>query len=326
MVLAATLPDQVALKKISEDHYVTLFNPDKMGNAANIAYGGCTVGVGVNAAYQTIKPGYHCYSIMGNYLGPALTDRKLFCKVRRYRDTRTFASRQVEVSQEQDDGTHRPCLILLAEFQVQEPGTLFDYSAPPASKYAPAEDSPTRDEVTSALVKEGKVSQKMVDVFNIVFGLMARFWESRSPPGTVMSEKLYGMAKHLKTTQDHLPITSKTSAEWVRSKSKLSTEAENISALSFYMDGALSFIPLSYSNLFLQDAAACSTLDFALRLFSNKVDMNQWHIKEMKTINGGEGRTYNEAQIWDQQGNMIASMTQQCIMRPHKPKPVKAAL
>jgi acyl-CoA thioesterase len=56
------------------------------------------------------------------------------------------------------------------------------------------------------------------------------------------------------------------------------------------------------------------------------VDLNEWHLKEMKTINGAEGRTFGEAHLWDLKGNLVASMTQQSIMRPHKPKPAKAAL
>jgi acyl-CoA thioesterase II len=321
MALAATLPEQVSLTKVSDDYYVSLFNPDRMGNTANIAYGGCTIGTGVNAAYETVPSDYHCFSIMGNYLGPALIDRKLYCKVRRIRDTRTFVSRQVEVSQEQDDGSHRSCVILFAEFQRQEPSTLLSYSAPPSLQYSLVEGSPTKAENIAQLLNDKKVPQKMVDVFSTVFGLMERFWEGRPVPEAIMSQNLYGMAKTLTTTQDHLPLTSKTSAEWVRSKSKLATEAAQLSALAFYMDGALSFIPLSHSHMFLQDAGACSSLDFALRIFSNKVNLNEWHLKEMKTHNGAEGRTYSEAQMWDEKGNMIASMTQQNIMRP----PVKRA-
>jgi acyl-CoA thioesterase II len=326
MALATTLPEQVSLKKLSDNYYVTLFKPDRMGNTANIAYGGCTLGAGVNAAYETVSPEYHAFSIMGNYLGPALTDRNLYCKVRRIRDTRTFASRQVEISQEQDDGTHRTCIILFAEFQKQEPAVLMSYSAPPSRQYSLVEGSAPRDENLGALVKAEKVPQKMVNVFKQVFGLMERFWEGRPVPEAIMSQNLYGMAKHLPTTQDHLPLTSKTSAEWVRSKSKLVTEADQISALSFYMDGALSFIPLSHSHMFLQDAGACSSLDFALRIFTNKVDMNEWNLKEMKTINGAEGRTYSEAQLWNEKGNMVASMTQQSVMRPPVKKPVKPSL
>jgi acyl-CoA thioesterase II len=326
MALAATLPEQVSLEKLADDYYVTLFNPDKMGNTANIAYGGCTLAAGVNAAYETVSPEYHCFSIMGNYLGPALTDRKLYCKIRRIRDTKTFASRQVEISQVQDDESHRTCVILFAEFQRQEPAILLSYSAPPSRQYSLVKGSPTKAENIDALVKAGKVPEQMVKVFNKVFGLMERFWEGRPVPEAIMSQNLYGMAKHLPTTQDHLPLTSKTSAEWVRSKSKLVKEADQVSALSFYMDGALSFIPLSHSHMFLQDAGACSSLDFALRIFSNKVDLNEWHLKEMKTHNGAEGRTYSEGLLWDEKGNMIASMTQQSVMRPPAKKSPKASL
>lgn len=76
-----------------------------MGNIANIAYGGWTLAIAANAAYQSAPPSYHLYSMLGHFLGPALTDRKLFCTVRKIRDTRTLATRQVEVSQAQDDGS-----------------------------------------------------------------------------------------------------------------------------------------------------------------------------------------------------------------------------
>lgn len=323
MSRASTVTEQIALKQISEDTYTTLFNPDKMGNAANIAYGGCALATGVNAAFQTVEPGYHCYSVLGNYLGPTMNDRKLYAKIRRIRDTRTFASRQVELSQEYPDGRqgkHRSCMIMFVEFQRQEPGSLLTYSAPQTREYPPPEECKSRYEMEEQLIKSGKVPKKMVEVFRSVFGLMARFYEGCVIPGTAMAENLYGLAKHIPTSQDSLPLTQKYTAEWVRSRSELKTEAENVSSLSFYMDGALSFIPLSFNHLFLQDAAACSSLDFALRIFSNRVDFNQWHVKEMKTITGAEGRTYSEGQLWDRGGNMVASMTQQSVLRPHPPK------
>lgn len=100
--LARTLQEQLAVEEISTGHYVSRLPPEKMANVANIAYGGCTVGVAIAAACQTVKPGYHLYTAMGNYLGPALTDRKLFIHVQSVRDTRTFATRQVLVSQKRD--------------------------------------------------------------------------------------------------------------------------------------------------------------------------------------------------------------------------------
>jgi acyl-CoA thioesterase II len=324
MALASTLGEQVSLRKVSDDDYVSIFNPDRMGNTANIAYGGCTIAAAVNAAYQTVSSDYHAFSIMGNYLGPALTDKELHFKIRRIRDTRTFTSRQVEAVQEQK-GEQRLCLILFVEFQRQEPTSLMTYSKPLSQKWTQWQSCLSRDEYAAQLVKQGKVPQKMVDVFQKVFGLMERFWDARSCPESLMTQNLYGMAKNLPTTQDDRPLTSKISGEWARSKSKLINEGEQISALAFYMDGALSFIPLTFSHKFLQDAGACSSLDFAMRIFSNKVNLNEWHLKEMKTIVGAEGRTYSEAQIFDERGNMIASMTQQNILRPPPEKAVKPA-
>jgi acyl-CoA thioesterase len=84
------------------------------------------------------------------------------------------------------------------------------------------------------------------------------------------------------------------------------------------MDGALSFIPLTHSKMSLHDAGACSSLDFALRIMSNKIDMREWNFKEMKTIHGSDGRTYSEGRLFDRKGKMVAIMNQQSILRPKK--------
>jgi acyl-CoA thioesterase len=75
-------------------------------------------------------------------------------------------------------------------------------------------------------------------------------------------------------------------------------------------------VPLVHNHLSLPDAGACSSLDFAIRIFSNDVDLNQWHLKELKTHHGSNGRTYSEARLWDEQQNLVATMTQMNILRP----------
>jgi hypothetical protein len=73
---ASTISEQCAVARVSDYEVNSLFCPGNMGNVDDIAYGRCTIVVGINAACQTVKRGYHVYSIMGNYLGPAFTDRK----------------------------------------------------------------------------------------------------------------------------------------------------------------------------------------------------------------------------------------------------------
>lgn len=287
-----------------------------MGNTAAISYGGCSLGIAANAACQTVTKGFHCYSLLGNFLGPALIDRKLFCSVRRLRDTRTFATRQVEVSQILDDGSKRLCLFAVADFQIQEPADFMTFSAPPSRKWISFEDTPDLQDTRQAMVDKGLITKEIATLHSKVFGLGARLFESRYSLDGVMTQNLNGMVKTLPTSQDHLSLTDKVSVDWLRARHKLHSVAEHVSALAFILDGALSFVPLAHNHQFLDDCGACSSLDFALRLFSNSIDANDFHLREMRTIVGREGRTYSETKLWDKEGRMVCSMTQQSILRP----------
>jgi acyl-CoA thioesterase len=206
---------------------------------------------------------------------------------------------------------------MLADFQTQEAGTMLSYSALPTREYLPPDVLPDNTEFKESLVKSGKIPQAASNAQGKTFALMAETFEGRIIPDSVMHQTLFGMAKHLPTIQDDLPLTSRVTAEWLRAKNNmLSTETENVAALAFNIDGALSFLPLVHSHLNLMDAGPCSSLDFAIRIFSNKVDLNQWHLKEMKTHHGSNGRTYSEGRFWDQDKNLVATMTQMNILRP----------
>ena len=124
--------------------------------------------IAANAAYQSAPPSYHLYSMLGHFLGPALTDRKLFCTVRKIRDTRTFATRQVEVSQAQDDGSRRLALFVVADFQVREKASLLTYSAPPSKPYSNFENSPTMESRLQSMIQAKIIPQKVADVHNVV--------------------------------------------------------------------------------------------------------------------------------------------------------------
>ena len=77
--------------------------------------------------------------------------------------------------------------------------------------------------------------------------------------------------------------------------------------------------------MYLDDSAACSSLDFALRFFRD-VDVNCWHLKEISTSAGAGGRTFSECWIWDEEGRAVASMSQQSIMRVLPEKKEKGKL
>lgn len=321
--MAKSIADMIAMREVTPGLYETLAPPERMGNMAAIAYGGCTIAVTVAAAHRGVPETHHLYSVMGSYLGPALIDRPLRCSVETIRSTRTFETRLVRLSQVQNDGSSRLCMIALADFQAAEKAILMQYSASPVISYSDVDRLQPSELQRKALVGTGKVPLKLAKTYEKNFGLMARFFEQRACPEGILAQNLFGVAKDVVTTQDNIPMTSKTSAEWTRARGDLAGSVQQMAALGFNMDAALSFIPLSHSQRFLEDAGACSSLDFALRVFGNAVDLASWHLKEMKTIVGAEGRTYSEAQIWDERGAMVASMTQQSIMRPKPERSVK---
>ena len=315
--MASTMVDLVSVREVASNVFESIHKPERMGNAAEFAYGGNTLAVAVNAALQTSPSGFFLYSALGNYLGPAFTDRTMQCAVREIRTTKTFATRHVELSQVQKDGTRRMCLFLSADFQTAERATLLTYSRPPIMAYAAVEDCPTVEANRQDLLQRGLVSKQKLQLHHQFFGLSERFLDRRLCPEGMMTQNLTGMAKKgVPTTQDHLPLPSKTSSEYFRSKHMLKSPAQHISALAFIMDMGTSFLALVHTGRSLEEASAQSSLDFALRIFTNDVDLNAWSLREMSTVTGGDGRTYAEAQVWDRHGRMVCNMTQQCILRP----------
>ncbi|KAK8034797.1 hypothetical protein PG993_009792 [Apiospora rasikravindrae] len=248
--MASTTTEQTAIEEIGPGQFRSIFNPGRMGNAKPIAYGGCTLGVAVRAAYSAAVPStHHLYSLVGHYLGPASTTEKLVCTVHDTRTTKSFATRRVVVQQVQptttntggEQQTHmRMCMELIADFHAEEPAAPgMTYSAAPSRAYAgPGDQSEVPAVLTTVLsAAEEATVQRSRDVFS----LNERFLETRPCREGVAAQNLNGVLKSRPTTQDALPLADRTSAEWVRNKHPLSTPADQAAALAFCLDGGLSF-------------------------------------------------------------------------------------
>ena len=149
----ASITELLDVQQIDTDQFESCVPPNIMGTNAKIAYGGCTIGVAITAAYKTTVPAYHLYSALGSFYGPALSDRKLLVHVRRLRDTSSFASRQIELSQIQNNGQKRNVMVVMADFHIQEPTSVLTYSAAPTMHFASLQDSVDRDENRQQLVR-----------------------------------------------------------------------------------------------------------------------------------------------------------------------------
>jgi acyl-CoA thioesterase II len=321
-VQANTLSEQIAVVQTGDDEFTSVLPPGRMGNRAAISYGGCTTAVAILAASKTVRENFNLYSCVGYFLGPASIDRPVKCNIFRSRDTRSFATRRILLSQKLPNGTERNCMEILADYQNAEPASFMDFSPRTILSGRAPEECPEVGVLRDQYVADGKLSKERGALLDENFALMGRFFEQRMCTEGVTGQSVAGFAKDVPTTQDHLDITEKFSAEWFRARETLNSKAEQWAALAFNMDGGLSFLPLMHDHKFLEDVGACSSLDFSLRLFTPNLNMNNWHIKERKAIAGEGARTYSEARLFDAAGNLVAIESQQSIMRP---PPIKDA-
>lgn len=238
------------------------------------------------------------------------------CRPVELRRTKSFVTYRVSVEQEiQATGQVRKCMEVLADFHRDEP-SLLAHSDHPTRQYSHwKECTPSERLVDKGQVELGKITETQYHTFNTLFGLSRNLYESRPCPEGVTAQNIMGLAKTVKTTQDELSPVAKSSADWIRVKHALRTEGEQMAGLGFIMDGVLSFLPLAHNHLFFEDVEACSSLDFALRIFSPLPKMEGWHLREAINRHAGYGRTYSESKLWDEQGNMVACMSQQSILR-----------
>ncbi|KAJ3496449.1 hypothetical protein NLG97_g2647 [Lecanicillium saksenae] len=319
--MTTSLASLLAVDQIGNDEYSSRALPVTMGNTATIAYGGSTLGVAIHAAFSTVPNTHKLYSLLGHFLGPTSPDKAVRCRVTRTRDTRSFATRRVEVEQTQRDGASRVVMELTADFHILEVGQ-FQYSMPVSMAYSsPHLSLRLRDFKlqNTVLVESGAITANQLDVVKAAFETNERYFDIRFPPECKSTQIFAGLSSL--ATQDGDTLASRSSVEWYLIKERLKSEKEQLGVLAFLMDGGLDTLPLEHSHEFVDDIRACSSLDFALRVFQPSVDLNQWHIRERKTSVGGIGRTYSESRLWNEQNQMVARPAS-----PGYPVPTKRAL
>lgn len=304
------------------DEFTSTHLPFHATPNTSVAYGGCTTGLAIRSAFKTItKPDLHLYSVMGAFHGPTLTNRPAICRVTRTRDTKTFASRRIEVCQKQDNGTERTCADIFVEFHVSE-DAMMNFSATPTRNYGNDPEDPSTSisgaEMLAEALAKGQDTLLAAGGYVQMLDFQVRICEMR-----LCRDGLPGNPITSGKSQEHLSITEKASAEWIRSWHPLKDEAENIAALVSIMDSGLTPLPLILESKNLFEPSACSTLDFSLRIMLPGIQMHKWHLRERKTVAAAVGRTYGESRVWDEDGNLVVVASQSSILRPRKEKEAK---
>ncbi|BFZ58673.1 hypothetical protein PYCC9005_005737 [Savitreella phatthalungensis] len=340
--MSKTINDLVALERLSTSSSEvvvlrSLNKPEKMGNAADIAYGGCVLSMCVNAAFYglpsatTSTPPFYLYSVLGTYVGPTLASDLVTFRVDVLRSTRTFQTRRVEARQKGRDGVERITFFAVCDFVAPEP-TALKYSLQPAKTYTEPESLLPVQEAFRRRAEAGEFPMKVYEMWYVGFALARRMFEMRYCPEGASTANVLGMVKGVRHGGwgDH--YTAQTCAFWVRSKTPTATtgvprhnlqdsRGETSAALAFLLDAALAFMPATIGSTFLDDYGAISSLDASLRFHEpddraavhpdspyaglpaekrvkKALDLQRWLLIEHRTEVAGDGRTFSTARLF----------------------------
>ncbi|CAD6967929.1 unnamed protein product [Tilletia controversa] len=292
---------------------------------------------------------YALYSFQGSFLSPTKLTQSLRIRVTPVRNSRSFATRVVQGFQYEDDGQERNTFIAFADFvrrgqPTVEGGTFSVQPMNPVTKSA--WDGPEKlkdvmdinavrrreydDGVRSGTTEPNLKLDRAIALESLKWTPISKLQEHRPLPTSPIHESVTGFDVDRPTTQDSLSVTDKTAADylrWTESPAELlranpeRTQASgwtlaslNVCSLSLSLDYHLAGIALFFSKIPRAHALFVS-LDFSLRFHVSDIDATQWHLREVKAISGGEGRSFSEAGVW--KGNtLVATISQQCYCRP----------
>ncbi|KAJ5155965.1 hypothetical protein N7492_008768 [Penicillium capsulatum] len=291
---------QVAVEVVGPGMYRSVLRPARIGTFSPRVFGGNVLAIAVNAASYTTSTSHHLHSISGHFIRPAMTDRHLLCRVENIRSSKALETRLLRVFQEADDGSHILCLIASADFHIEEPRSMVTYSTRPQTEGVPDR------EITMLSESSDKGSAISHGLYRGIDALT----DVESFPTNADNIDHEQRQQQLKQERP-APAPRKVAAEKFRVRGPLETEAENVAALAFYMDKGIAYLPARHNGHDLFEAQACATLDFSLRF-----DLRQWHVMEQETIVAGNARAFGEGRVWDESGSLLASMTQQTLLRP----------
>lgn len=233
----------------------------------------------ISSAFASLpsSPDYECFSVLGNFLGPGSIEVYTKYEVEDIRTTKTFATRKVVAWQDLEElpaesKTKRPpagkglrrVMIMMVDFQVREKSSMFDYSPLPvhATPSTPSSTSTFTESVKAfyshhtALPRHDEhlrsdFAPEVAEAYESMFPLFGRFFDSRCVVNSMAVQLALGMDAKRESTQDHEPIQRRCNSLWWKGIADMdfSEKGVNEAALAFLMDGALAFLPLTFSKL-----------------------------------------------------------------------------
>lgn len=260
-------------------------------------YGGQVIAQSLVAASKTVDPARLPNSIHGYFISAGDIRQDLLFDVETLRDGRSFSARRVNVTQSQG-----PILTAIASFQ-QSGQTGVEFADPMP------DDVPDPETLTSA--KELMTPYADMSPF-------AKFYAKKSPfdirhvTPTIMLGADRESAKHDSGAQ----------MVWMKADGTVDVpQVMHRAMLALGCDQVMMEPVLRRAGLSIATPGiSYASLDHSMWWYRD-VDINQWHLYVQDTPTAAHGRGLGVAKVYSQDGELVAAIAQEAMIRVPQPKP-----
>ncbi len=288
----------LTVSRESDDAFTGRMQPDGIGRV----FGGQVIAQALQAAQATAPDGLEAHSLHAYFLRGGKEGVDIDYATARDFDGRSFANRRVVASQTDEDGKPRPILNLTASFQRPEDGLAHDDVTMP--DVTPPEDLRSDMEMRHKLVESA--GDKMSEAQrNLV--LRPRPIDMRTV------DRLHWMNSEPREPRAH---------SWFRTVAPLPSIEENpalhravIAYASDYTLLGTSALPHGLS--WMRGELVGASLDHAI-WFHRPARADEWLLYATDAPWSGGGRGFNRGRIFNRQGELVASVAQEGMMRRRK--------
>ncbi len=250
-------------------------------------FGGQVLGQALSAAYQTVEPGRIAHSFHTYFLLPGDAKKPVVYDVEIVRDGRSFSARRVKAIQ---DG--RNIFYMTASFQHPEEGMEHQHAEMP--DVIPPEE--VESDITFYEDNYHKIAKPMREALSYHRPVDIR---------TINAANSYQASK--RPPVRHI---------WMRSRDPMADVPHlHQAALAYASDYHFLSTSLQPHGISVTDKSLrIATIDHAM-WFHRPVQFNEWLLYAMESPSSGNARGIVRGQIFNQQGELVASTMQEGLMR-----------
>ena len=272
------------LEEIELNHYLAT-SPNEGWQRV---YGGQVIGQGLVAASRTVSPNRSAHSLHGYFLRAGDTTIPILYKVDRIRDGKSFTTRRVVAVQR-----GQAIFTMSISFQVDEGGLSHQFDMPKV----PAPDSlPTEDELRREQAKSWP----------------KEFQESFSGSSAIQVKPV-----------DPVDLLNPEPAQamqrcWMRCGEALPDDPRIHQCVLAYLSdwSLLDTASRPHAVSFMQDNVQVASLDHAM-WFHRPFRADEWLLYDQDSPSASGARGFNRGLIYNQAGELVASTTQEGLLRVH---------